>query len=116
MSALTRNVPGELLQAAVHEAGEPLVGLRRDLAGIIAAADGATDDEHDPEGTTAFERAQVQSLVDATLQQLRELGAAAERVRDGSYGICAVCGAWIDPARLAVRAVARTCVGCVPIR
>nr|WP_241728644.1 TraR/DksA C4-type zinc finger protein [Nocardioides zeae] len=34
------------------------------------------------------------------------------RVTRGEYGACAVCGRPIDPARLAVRPSATTCVPC----
>src|SRR5882757_1959017 len=100
------------LRAATAAAQERLTALRRDLDGIVAAAEGAADDEHDPEGTTAFERAQVQSLVDANVDRLHDLAAALERVAAGSYGVCERCGERIEPARLAARPVARTCVGC----
>lgn len=100
------------LRAAMDGARARLVALQRDMVGIVAAAQGATDDEHDPEGTTAFDRAQVQSLLDANAEQLHELAAALDRVRAGDYGSCEVCGEVIDPARLAARPAARTCVRC----
>jgi RNA polymerase-binding transcription factor DksA len=100
------------LAAAAAVATERLAALRRELAAITAAGDTATDDEHDPEGTTAFERAQVQALVDAAVAQLAELAAARERLRAGRYGICERCNSVIDPARLAARPIARTCISC----
>ncbi len=78
-----------------------------------ASRDSNADDEHDAEGATiAFERSQVDALVRQAEAHLEEITAALERVADGSYGICAVCGKPIDPARLDARPVARTCVGC----
>ena len=103
---------GATLDEATAEARERLAGLRRDLAAIIEAVDSATDDEHDPEGTTAFERAQVQALIDAALEQLRELDDARGRLAAGCYGICERCRAAIAPARLAARPTARTCITC----
>ncbi|HEX3827482.1 MAG TPA: TraR/DksA family transcriptional regulator [Sporichthyaceae bacterium] len=100
------------LDEATAQARARLAGLRRDLAAIIEASDTATDDEHDPEGTTAFERAQVQSLIDATVEQLRDLDDARGRLDAGRYGGCEACGAPIDPDRLAARPMARTCIAC----
>jgi RNA polymerase-binding transcription factor DksA len=101
-----------LLASAAERARERLDALTRELASVVAAADTATDDEHDPEGTTAFERAQTQSLIDAAVEQLEELDAAGERLRSGRWAVCEQCGAAIDPQRLAARPVARTCIRC----
>ena len=61
----------------------------------------STDDEHDPEGqTTAVDRSRTEAL----------LASAEQRLEDGSYGICEVCGRPIPRARLEVRPTARTCV------
>jgi len=88
--------------------------LDRDFGGIVAASqDSNADDEHDPEGATiAFERSQVHALVQQTQEHLAEIDAALDRVRLGTYGICARCGGLIPVERLAARPVARTCVGC----
>lgn len=95
-------------------ATERLDRLRSDFLGVVdASRDSNADDEHDPEGATiAFERSQVEALVRQAEAHLEEIAAALERVADGSYGICAVCGNPIDPDRLEARPVARTCVGC----
>jgi RNA polymerase-binding transcription factor DksA len=78
----------------------------------MAAAETAADDEHDPEGTTAFERAQTRSLIDAAVEQLRELDAAGERLNSGRWAVCERCAGTIDPQRLAARPIARTCISC----
>lgn len=94
------------------EAQERLMTLRRDLDRIFAAADTATDDEHDPEGVTAFERAQTQALIDATLERLVELDLAEARLAAGTYGHCLRCGEPIAPGRLAARPAATACIAC----
>ncbi|AWB91629.1 TraR/DksA family transcriptional regulator [Aeromicrobium chenweiae] len=88
--------------------------LQRDVAGIIAASEGSNaDDEHDPEGATiAFERSQVGALVQQAEKHLAEIDAALDRLDDGTYGVCAVCGKPIAAERLAARPVAVTCVAC----
>jgi DnaK suppressor protein len=91
-----------------------LASLTGDYAGIVAASrDSNADDEHDPEGATiAFERSQVGALVEAARRQLREVAAARERLRDGRYGTCEVCGRAIGTDRLRARPTARTCISC----
>lgn len=91
-----------------------LASLRRDFDSVVAASrDTNADDEHDPEGTTiAFERSQVDALIHQAIAHLSEVDAAIARLDDASYGTCQVCGGTIPPARLEVRPMARTCVGC----
>ena len=77
----------------------------------------ATDDEHDPEGATiAFERAQLAGLLESAGDHLASLDDALDRLREGRYGTCEVCGRPIDPARLAARPAARTCITCASRR
>lgn len=87
--------------------------LRGDVAEIIAgAADGATDDEHDPEGATiGFERAQALALLHSTEHRLIEIDAGLARP-EGEPVLCATCRQPIDPARLAVRPSAAECIDC----
>ncbi|HWC33897.1 MAG TPA: TraR/DksA C4-type zinc finger protein [Mycobacteriales bacterium] len=88
--------------------------LRRDLDDVIAAAaDVATDDEHDPEGATiAYERSRTQALLEQADTHLGEIASALERLQSGSYGICEACGATIAEERLEARPVVRTCIAC----
>src|SRR4051812_22480381 len=56
---------------------------------LVAAADlEPPDDEHDPDGTTAYERAQVASLAEALEQRIAALDEAAVGLVDGTYGWC----------------------------
>ncbi|WP_066585398.1 TraR/DksA family transcriptional regulator [Cellulomonas timonensis] len=104
----------ELLEQLRLDAVGRLVSLRGDLAGLFdAQRDTATDDEHDPEGSTlAFERAQADALARAALDQVAEIDAALGRLESGGYGRCEVCGDPIAPARLEARPAARTCIRC----
>ncbi len=88
--------------------------LRADLAGVMAASEGANaDDEHDPEGATiAFERAQTAALLARTEDRIAELDRARERVAAGTYGSCVVCGRPIGADRLEARPDATTCIRC----
>lgn len=88
--------------------------LERDFEAIVEAnALVAVDDEHDPDGSsTAFERAHVGSLLEQAREQLLGLDQALERLEQGDYGQCEVCGEAIPVERLEVRPAARTCVRC----
>ena len=91
-----------------------LAALRADFGGIVEASrDSNADDEHDPEGSTiAFERSQVDALVQQAERHLAEIEAAVQRLAAGSYGVCERCGRRIPAERLEARPVARTCVRC----
>lgn len=102
-----------LLDAEEAEVRVRIDGLRSDLTQIDDAIGGATaDDEHDPEGTTAYDRARTKALLDAAVDHLAEIDAARGRLAAGTYGECAKCGKDIAPARLEARPVARTCIAC----
>lgn len=109
-----REAQRELLAAQRADATDQIATLTRDLAGIIDAATGvATDDEHDPEGTTiAFEREQVSAAIDQTRARVADLDRALARLDEDTYGRCERCGEPIGAERLAVRPSARTCIAC----
>jgi len=93
---------------------ERLGALTGDFDRIVEASrDSNADDEHDPEGATiAFERSQVDALVQQAHAHLAEVEAALARVDDRTYGTCERCGGAIANARLEARPTARTCVTC----
>ena len=106
--------PAQALTADETATRERLAGLRREFAQIVDSADTATDDEHDPEGTTAYDRARTATLIESATKHLAEIAAARGRLDAGTYGSCEVCDQRIPAERLAARPTARTCVGCPP--
>ena len=106
--------PRELLAEERRRTLRRLADLRGDYQGFVEASkDSNADDEHDPEGATiAFERSQVGALVQQAEEHLRAIDAAEERLDEGRYGMCVVCGEPIPAERLEVRPTAATCVAC----
>jgi RNA polymerase-binding transcription factor DksA len=73
----------------------------------------ASDDEHDPEGSTiAFERSQASTLLDAARNHLVDVDTAIARITAGNYGYCERCGQAVARDRLLARPTARTCISC----
>lgn len=95
-----------------------LASLTRDFDAVVEASlDSNADDEHDPDGSTiAFERSQVDSLIQQSHRHLAEVDAAIERLDAGAYGTCETCGRPIAPARLEARPTARQCIDCASAR
>jgi RNA polymerase-binding transcription factor DksA len=106
------------LAAARAETSAQIEALSRDYDGMVEAnALVAVDDEHDPEGSsTAFERAHTGSLLAQAREQLTSLDRAVERLEQGEYGRCEVCGEPIPAERLQVLPAVTTCVRCAAAR
>ncbi|WP_425956698.1 TraR/DksA family transcriptional regulator [Xylanimonas sp. McL0601] len=106
------------LQIAVARLRARLDAVERTIADQRAVADdistsrdGATDDEHDPEGATlAWERAQAAGLAATSEAERAQLLAALQRVEAGTYGVCEVCGTVIPDGRLEARPFTTRCV------
>ena len=70
------------------------------------------DDEHDPDGTTAFERAQVRSFATDARAHLAELDNALALIDNAGFGVCVVCEKPIDIERLLALPESVRCVSC----
>ncbi|CAN5607037.1 hypothetical protein BH10ACT1_BH10ACT1_19360 [soil metagenome] len=112
-----RRVLARRLAEERDRVAEQLQGLERTFDELVAAADlEPPDDEHDPDGTTAYERAQVRSLADAQRRLLGDLEQAVTAVDRPGYGGCEVCGRPIGLERLAAVPGTRRCVACAATR
>ncbi len=89
-----------------------LPALRADISSASAARlDSNVDDEHDPEGATiAFELSQASALLQQSSSGLVQIEDALERLADGTYGVCAICGTPIAPGRLEARPWTPYCI------
>lgn len=114
LSAAERAAVRELLESRRERTAEQIADLSRVFDDIVdAARSTATDDEHDPEGSTiAFERSQVATLLRGSREQLGELDHALDRLADGTFGRCESCGRAIPMERLTARPSTTTCVAC----
>ncbi len=67
------------------------------------------EDRTNDGGTELAERTLQLGLLDSLESQIAEVGAARQRVQLGTYGICEHCGQAINPERLSVQPLSRTC-------
>ncbi len=69
---------------------------------------------HDPEEASVADMLVDLNLatIEKHVQELREVAAALDRIREGEYGICEECGGPIGEPRLRANPVARRCVRC----
>jgi RNA polymerase-binding protein DksA len=97
-----------------RRAAEQVDVLTRDLDRVVSASESSNaDDEHDPEGATiAFERAQLNALLDAARRRLDDVDHALARLAAGDDGLCEHCGEPIGAERLRARPAARLCIDC----
>jgi RNA polymerase-binding transcription factor DksA len=103
----------ETLRAELAATQLRLGALERAFDELVAAADlEPPDDEHDPDGTTAYERAQVRSLAAEARAHLAQLARAVDAIEHGRYGRCITCGRPIGAERLAALPGAGACVTC----
>lgn len=95
-----------------------IASLRHQLAALAdEQALTSHDDEHDPEGVTiAVQRAQLQGLLAVAETERADLDRASDRIADGSYGTCAVCGDPIGAERLEALPATATCIRCASRR
>ena len=113
LSSDQRHALRERLSEERAQVERQLASLVRTFDQIVDAADlEPPDDEHDPEGTTAYERAQVVSLADAARARLLDLERALAAVDGDDYGVCERCGRPVGLARLEAVPEARRCVTC----
>lgn len=105
-------VRDQLLTERVVTEGQ-LSGLERTFDELVEAAElQPPDDEHDPDGTTAYERAQVTSLAQATRAHLAEVDRALVAIDDEGFGACEQCQRSIGVDRLRALPGVTNCVVC----
>lgn len=105
------------LQAERRRVATQLTHLEQTFDELVDAADlEPPDDEHDPDGTTAYERAQVSSLAHAARAQLTDLDLSLAAAGDAAFGRCVTCEQPIGFERLQAVPGTSHCVGCAATR
>ena len=103
----------ELVAVERARAQRRLSSLERTFDKMVDAANFAPpDDEHDPEGTTAYERAQVTSLAAETRARLTQLDQALTEIDEEGYGACQRCGQPIGWPRAQAQPGTTRCMRC----
>jgi RNA polymerase-binding protein DksA len=113
----------EALEKIKKDLEERKKKILADLGEIAKKENDSGDDEYKPAfpeyGDKLDENAQEIAEYTTNLAEedilektLRDIDAALERIKKGTYGICKYCGRPIDPRRLLARSTAGTCVGC----
>jgi DnaK suppressor protein len=79
---------------------------RVDAAGVLR---NTVEDAHDQ----VFSERELELILDdRETVELQAIAAALQRIQDGSYGVCADCGADIPGERLAAAPAALRCIAC----
>jgi len=63
-------------------------------------------------GSDNFEQEFTLNLIQTQRDELKEIDAALERVEEGTFGLCEICGKPISKRRLQAMPYARLCVEC----
>jgi RNA polymerase-binding protein DksA len=89
--------------------------LERENPGSISEelgelAEGGTDNHLGDTATAMYDRELDESLEGGARETLAEIDAALQRIEDGTYGICEVCGKPIGADRLSAIPWTRLCI------
>lgn len=89
--------------------------LERDNPGSLAdelgeVSDGAVDNHLADTATATFDRELEEGLEEGAQQTLDDVNAALQRIEDGTFGTCEVCGKPIGAERLEAIPWARLCI------
>jgi DnaK suppressor protein len=88
-------------------------GLQAELSEIGFAGDGSGlnyDSNFADSSQVTAERGEAERLATELREALDEVDAALQRLEDGTYGTCEVCGKPIGAARLEAMPAARLCI------
>ena len=73
-------------------------------------AEGGSDNHLGDTATAMYDRELDEGLEEGAQQTLAEIDAALQRIEDGTYGVCEICGKPIGADRLAAIPWARLCI------
>jgi DnaK suppressor protein len=100
------------LKADVKRLTDELEIAEEDLAGLMrSSGEGAGNDQADV-GSASYERDQELTIANNARDMLLQSQHALDRIANGSYGVCEVCGEPIGKNRLMVFPRATMCLSC----
>ncbi|MCD6358440.1 MAG: TraR/DksA C4-type zinc finger protein [Dehalococcoidia bacterium] len=76
------------------------------------SSDGSPFGKREEEANVTFEMGKRAALDSHLQKQLQEVEQALQKIKDGTYGLCAECGKKINPARLEALPHATLCMDC----
>jgi RNA polymerase-binding transcription factor DksA len=105
----------ELLAAERQRLEEVKAGLEADGIGTESESESLSElsdvDQHPADiGTETFDRERDFSILEQVEAELADVERALQRLDDGTYGRCEVCGEPIEPERLEAVPFARYCI------
>jgi len=95
----------EELKKLEAELGKRLESLNKDLSKTHSSDSGEQAVERENDEV-------IESLRDETQSELAQVKQALQRIEKGEYGVCASCGAEINPKRLDIMPYTTLCIKC----
>src|SRR6266498_3704094 len=86
--------------------------IRDELDRSIAVREGSGPQRPADAGASLTESQRSAAMLTAARQQRSEVLGALRRIEEGSYGVCADCGAKVPEGRMEARPDAARCVSC----
>lgn len=106
------NILQSRLQSERKRLAEELAQLRASIRPLNERREGSPFGKREEEATEAFELEKRLALEKRLIDQLAEVDHALRKFKEGTYGLCDLCGQPIDPARLEALPQARLCLSC----
>ncbi len=91
---------------------EDLKQLESTVSNTEVRREGSPFGKREEEATESFELEKRLVLEKQVKEQLAEIEHALQKFKEGTYGLCDICGRAIDPARLEALPKATLCVDC----
>jgi DnaK suppressor protein len=100
------------LESERKHLSEELAQLKASVRPFDERREGSPFGKREEEATETFELEKRLVLEKRLIDQLAEVDHALRKFKEGTYGLCDVCGQPIDPARLEALPQANLCLSC----
>ena len=89
-----------------------LAELLGNVAEIDSELRSALPADWEEQATKLEDQDALEGIEKTKLHEIRQIRSALKRIAEGSYGVCAQCGEFIDPKRLKAQPTATKCISC----